>query len=244
MRQATTRAAASISSAASFLERYVDDGLAAAIAELWPGATPRVRSHLELLDWERLRSSASSREPRRRESDLQVQAPGDSAPSLLSEQKVWDLDASLFDVAKLLSFARLPGVISTYLVAAGRPAHFAGPGAGRALYADGSRRWPQTDLATGPWQEAWSEHLRNGGVAPRQLPMFFTTTLIASAQVAGFRDHELRCVRVDGDLDGPVAYFDQGQLLLEQPPELHPDDDAIAREINDRSFRESLRRRT
>ena len=99
MREALNVAAADIQDAKSFLEKYVDDALAAALERRWPGAKAITRATLPLLDWERLASSRSTRRSDNRESDLQVIAPGDSSPCLLSEQKVWDFDASLFDVA-------------------------------------------------------------------------------------------------------------------------------------------------
>lgn len=219
MHRALVAAGSEIPAAPSFLERFVDDALATSIGREWAGARCTTRRQVPLLEWERLKTSTSSRPTDCRESDLQVIAPGASTPCLLTEQKVWDFDASLFDVAKQLSFARLPGVTSTYLVGAGRAAHFAGPGAGRALYAFGERRWSVTELIGGAWRTAWEHHITRAGVAPRRLPMFFTTRLIATAPVAAFPDHEMRCVRIVVETRGLEACLRQGRQLFEHPPE-------------------------
>lgn len=109
--------------------------------------------------------STARRPPTKRESDLHVIPPRGSVPAILSEHKIWDLDASLFDVAKLLTFARLDGVASTYLVAGERRELFDTHKPGRALYARTDRSWHITELCHGPWKDTWMKHLLNAGVA-------------------------------------------------------------------------------
>lgn len=237
MRDVVADAAAGILSAPSFLERFIDEALEAALISRRPSARVILRRQLPLADWERLPKSGSKRPATSREADLQFIAAGETAPSLLSEQKVWDFDASIFDLAKLLSFSKLPGVVSTYLIGADEPRRFALDKPGHRLYSDGPpRSWSLREVMTAGWESAWVKHCRRAGVAPSRLPMRFTTHLVARAAVPAFPGHELRCVRVEPDGAAPWGNLRQGRLLLESPPEIEPDaEDAMIREINERS---------
>lgn len=237
MGEAVAAAAGAIAVAPSFLERFIDDALGTALEAECPGAEVILRRHLPLTGWERLPGARTTRPLNSREADLQFVPAGHTQPAILSEQKVWDFDAALFDLAKLLTFGRLPGVISTYLVGADLPQRFESDGPGCALFADGpARRWHLAEIATGRWQAAWMHHLRNAGVAPREIPSRFTTRLVARADVPAFPGHELRCIRVDGDNAAPFATLRAGRLLGEEPPELDPDfEEAMAQRINEES---------
>lgn len=219
MRACVSDAAARIAPASSFLERFVDEALCEAIVSRWTDARVEVRRHLPLVGWERMPESTARRPPTKRESDLHVIPPRGSVPAILSEHKIWDLDASLFDVAKLLTFARLDGVASTYLVAGERRELFDTHKPGRALYARTDRSWHITELCHGPWKDTWMKHLLNAGVAPTSLPLDFETTFLAEAPVAGFPDHDLRCVRMEAKPNSDMVEFRHGRMLGEHPPE-------------------------
>lgn len=222
MSAAVALAGQTIPRAPRFRERLLDDALESALTELGEDIEVVPRRHLPLVGWESLKGAEA---PRSREADLQVRRAGAEFPFLVSEQKIDDLSASVFDAAKLLSFGRLPSVRSTYLVAAATPRTFAGTKPGRPLFHPGRRRWSLAELVAEAWQSDWLWHLGAAKAAPRELPETFETELVHTTPVVSYPPHELRCVRISSGTDTETAMviLSEGRLAGDADRSAHSD---------------------
>jgi hypothetical protein len=172
----------------SFLEKYLEAALKAALVELVPAISVSATGHS--------RVSVPNWQPKMGGFDLRVRLSDQPEGEALVETKVWDVEQTLWDLFKLAAGLTMPGVGAAYLVLA-RHGHRWQDGECVELFAEGAgpRRWTSGTFFE-DWKAAWTELLGGGTARPLSAPAEIETAFIASAPAVGFPPYEIRAVAV------------------------------------------------
>jgi hypothetical protein len=176
--------------APSFLERYLEEALIEAIGVVDAAAAAQAsgRGLVSIPNWDKRLGGF----------DLRLRFASDPDREALAELKIDDVEHTLWDLFKLASALKMPGVDASYLILA-RPRHRWNHGDCAALFADrgGPTHWVSAAMFV-RWQAAWADLTgpKGGSARPTEVPAEIKTEFIGSAPTEGFEGYEIRCVSV------------------------------------------------
>jgi hypothetical protein len=143
--------------------------------------------------------------------DMTVSHEGHDDLAIAVELKVDDVDDMIWDAYKMIAARQLPGIVSTYLVAAATAKTFSKPRGCARLFAHDQVETDSLELfrdCASTWRRALTYRAR-----PTRIPGTITTSLIAGADVAGYPGYELRAVSVAGGDSKSLGFDSDGWPL-------------------------------
>jgi hypothetical protein len=184
----------------SFLESKVENALSTALEQALDAPLVTAREQLSIPDWSAHLGPV----------DLVVRLDSGGDPQFVAELKVDDVEATLWDLFKMVAAEQLPSVQAAFLVAAAPLRRWNSDRDCVALFPSRpapSARWSSRDLFE-RWRPSWEWLLSDSRARPLRVPSIVETSFVANCAVSAYPGYELRCIAACPSPDGEWIEFD------------------------------------
>jgi hypothetical protein len=185
----------------SFLERYLEQALVAAISHDASDTLAETTGagRVRVPNWDRSMGGY----------DVVISLPGEAKRTLVVETKIDNVDETLWDLFKVIAAQSEGGIERGYLVVAATETKWALTRDCAELFSpsDVSRVWESTEMFE-RWSDAWANLLEGGSARPLRVPRRVRTRFLARAQIQAYPGYEVRCIGASAVEDGHWIEFD------------------------------------
>jgi hypothetical protein len=143
--------------------------------------------------------------------DVVISRTATAGPQVGVELKGYHLDQTLWDIFKMASLRRMPGVEAVYVVAVATASKFAGEADVAALFRSPlaeAQIWNTLSFFV-DWPKAWCDLLDGGAARPTGVPATLSLQVACAHEIPAFPGWQVRALRVENPPDFHWLTFNQ-----------------------------------